>query len=54
MLGQTHIRLGEEDFAQNYFNKNIDSNNVLRSKLEVLVKTGALSPHVITERIFNF
>ncbi len=52
VLGQTHIRLGEEGFAQNYFNKNIDSNNFLRSKLEVLVKTGALSPHVITEKDF--
>ncbi|QBH95277.1 hypothetical protein EKN56_01965 [Limnobaculum zhutongyuii] len=49
VLGQTHIRLGEDDIAQGYFDRNTDSNLALRSRLESLKKTGAFSPHVISE-----
>lgn len=49
VLGQTHIRLGEDDIAQEYFDRNTDSNIILRSRLELLKKTGAFSPHIINE-----
>ena len=49
ILGQTHIRLGEDDIAQEYFNRNINSNENLRSRLESLKKTGVFSPHIINE-----
>ncbi|MGX9239621.1 hypothetical protein ACWXV2_21265 [Pantoea ananatis] len=49
VLGQTHIRLNEDDMAQLYFEKNNESNEALRSKLESLKKTGAFSPHIISE-----
>lgn len=49
VLGQTHIRLDEDDIAQRYFDQNMDSNLALRSRLESLKKTGAFSPHIINE-----
>lgn len=47
VLGQMHIRLGEDDVAQEYFDRNANSNSALRSRLESLKKTGAFSPHII-------
>ncbi|MFS7380689.1 hypothetical protein AB6870_01180 [Rahnella inusitata] len=49
VLGQTHIRLGEDGIAQEYFDRNTDSNIILRSRLESLKRTGAFSPHIINE-----
>ncbi|CAK9884250.1 MAG: hypothetical protein XXXJIFNMEKO3_00632 [Candidatus Erwinia impunctatus] len=50
VLGQTHIRLEEDELAQGYFQRNTDSNLLLRNKLEALKKTGAFTPHIISQQ----
>lgn len=53
VLGQTHIRLEEDAIAQGYFARNAESNALLRTRLETLKKTGALSPHMISREALD-
>lgn len=48
VLGQTHIRLAEDDMACGYFARNSASNALLRQRLVTLKTTGAFSPHILT------
>lgn len=48
VLGQTHIRLAEDDIARGYFVRNEASNARLRQRLVTLKTTGAFSPHILS------
>ena len=50
VLGQTHIRLAEDDIASGYFARNTASNAQLRQRLTTLKTTGAFSPHILSRQ----